>query len=76
MTLLYLHTIAASHLLTQEFPRKQQVVILGAGISGLGSAQVLHKGAGNFIDVTVVEARVPKFESRIASNIKLMGCLT
>ena len=57
MTLLYLHTIAASHLLTQEFPRKQQVVILGAGISGLGAAQVLHKGAGNFIDVTVVEAR-------------------
>ena len=57
MTLLYLHAITASHLLTHEFPRKQQVVVIGAGISGLGAAQILHKGAGNFIDVTVVEAR-------------------
>ena len=57
MTLLYLHAITASHLLTHETPCKQKVIVVGAGISGLGAAQVLHKGAGNLFDVTVVEAR-------------------
>ena len=57
MSLMYLHVLTASHLLSHEFSFKQKVVVVGAGISGLGAAQVLHKGAGNFFDVQVIEAR-------------------
>jgi monoamine oxidase len=51
LSLLYLHLLTAAHLTSNEakenslFTQKQKVVIVGAGMSGLTAAQVLHKGA-------------------------------
>ena len=46
-------------------PRKPQVVIIGAGISGLGAAQKIFSDPGKRFDVTILEA-----SSRVGGRLK------
>ena len=56
LDLFYLHLLMASHLFSHDFSNKQHVLIVGAGISGLTAADVLHK-VSNFITCEILEAR-------------------